>query len=127
MQQQRGEFAQDRRAVFALLVESGEAGDEFGERVGTPRLGQSIERFDAILAIQPGALEQRHVNELAARRLDEFLVREPREHVGGGDRTLGEEERFLGGLFGGVGSRRGSQDKHGDQEQQLETSKIHKE
>ena len=107
LRQHCGEFAQDGRAVLALLVESGNARDKFGERVGVTRLGQGIERFDAILAIQPGPLQQRHVNKLAARRLDEFLVRKPRENVGGGNGTLREEERFLGGLFGGVADGRG--------------------
>lgn len=63
MRQHCGEFAQDGRAVLALLVESGNARDKFGERVGVTRLGQGIERFDAILAIQPGPLQQRHENE----------------------------------------------------------------
>jgi len=58
-----------------------------------------------ILAVEPGALEQRHVHKLAARGFDEFLVRQARENISGGHRAFREKEGLLRWLFGGAGER----------------------
>ena len=106
LEQQRGEIAQRQFRFFAYRVEVLNAFEQFRQRVGVSGFGEALQRFDAILPVQSFAFQQRDVNELAARRFDQFLVGEPAENVGRRPRTLRQEQRFFGRLVVGCARRR---------------------
>ena len=118
LEQQPRKLAQHRFGFLAFLVQHAEAADQFGQGIGGAGFRQTGQCFETEFFVESLALEQRDINELAARRFAQFLVRQPAEHVGSGRRAFGQEQCFLGRLIGGAEGQRRQSDGNDQREQQ---------
>ena len=112
LKQQRREVPQYGFGLLTLQVELANAADQLGQRIGVVDFGQALQRFDAILAIESSAFQQRDVNELAARGLDQFLVGEAAKDVGRCAGALRQNESFAGLIISGCGCLNAEKCRH---------------